>query len=102
MVHRHEGVYDGRYKLMNFYDLDEWELYDMQSDPMEMKNHFGRPAYAEITKRLSKELTNLRKQFQVPENIKQDITDVNMHYHSEEIRKRGVARKKAHEAKDRN
>ena len=102
MVHRHEGVYDGRYKLMNFYDLDEWELYDMQSDPLEMKNHFGRPAYAEITKRLSKELTNLRKQFQVPENIKQDITDVNMHYHSEEIRKRGVARKKAHEAKDRN
>ena len=23
MVHRHEGVYDGRYKLMNFADLDD-------------------------------------------------------------------------------
>ena len=36
MIHRHEGVYDGRYKLMNFYDLEEWELYDMESDPGEM------------------------------------------------------------------
>ncbi|MEM7602169.1 MAG: sulfatase, partial [Verrucomicrobiota bacterium] len=31
MVHRHEGVYDGRYKLMNFYDLEEWELYDLET-----------------------------------------------------------------------
>ena len=38
MVHRHEGVYNGRYKLMNFYDLGEWELYDLQSDPKEMVN----------------------------------------------------------------
>ncbi len=26
MVNKHEGVFDGRYKLMNFYELDEWEL----------------------------------------------------------------------------
>ena len=28
MVQRHEGVYDGRFKLIHFYDLDEWELLD--------------------------------------------------------------------------
>ena len=70
MVHRHEGVYDGRYKLMNFYDLDEWELYDMQSDPMEMKTNFLAclTAYAEIFspnvfRRKDNDSANLRKQF---------------------------------------
>ena len=99
MTHRHEGVYDGRFKLMNFYDLDEWELYDMESDPEEMQNQFGKPKYAEVTQRLKTELASLRKEFQVPENVKQALTNVNMHYHSEEIRKRGIARKKAREAK---
>jgi arylsulfatase A-like enzyme len=99
MVQRHEGVYDGRYKLMNFYDIEEWELYDLQADPKEMQNQFGKPQYAEVTQRLRAELANLRKQFQVPENIKQDLSNVDMHYHSAEIRKRGIARKKAQEAK---
>ena len=43
MAHRHEGVYDGRYKLINFYDLGEWELYDLQSDPNEMTNQYDNP-----------------------------------------------------------
>lgn len=52
MVQRHQGVHDGRYKLMHFYDIDEWELYDMKSDPQEMKNMYDHPDYTEISKRL--------------------------------------------------
>jgi len=99
MVHRHEGVYDGRHKLMNFYDLEEWELYDMQTDPHETKNQFGNPDYADVVERLRGELASLREKYDVPPNEKQDLTDVDMHYHSESIRARGIARRKQLEAK---
>lgn len=99
MVQRHEGVYDSRYKLMNFYDIDEWELYDMKSDPQEMQNQYHNPDYTEIRKRLHRELDQLRKQFDLPAIEKQDLSKVNMRYHSANIRKLGIARKKAAEAK---
>ena len=53
---------------MNFYDLGEWELYDLQADPKEMLNQYGNPEYAETVKRMHKELAALREQYQVPEN----------------------------------
>ncbi|MEM6278016.1 MAG: sulfatase [Verrucomicrobiota bacterium] len=98
MVHRHEGVYDGRHKLMNFYDLEEWELYDLETDPQEMQNQYDNADYAEIRDRLHAELARLRGIYEVPENEKQDLTNVDMHFHSDEIRKRGIARKKELEA----
>ena len=37
-----------RYKLMHFYnDIDCWELYDLQEDPMEMHNIYGQPGTEE-------------------------------------------------------
>ncbi|MAS94016.1 MAG: sulfatase [Verrucomicrobiales bacterium] len=99
MVHRHEGVYDGRYKLMNFYEIKEWELYDMQTDPHEMVNQYDNPEYADVVKRLHKELDALREKYEVPENAIQDLTNLDMHYHSDSIRARGLARKAALEAK---
>jgi len=30
-----EGAFDGRFKIIHFYDSDEWEFYDLQSDPKE-------------------------------------------------------------------
>ena len=99
MVHRHEGVYDGRYKLMNYYDIEEWELYDLQSDPTEMKNQFANKKYANVVKRLKSQLQSLRKEFKLPKNEKQDLTNLNMRYHSEELRKRAIERKRARDAK---
>lgn len=99
MVHRHEGVYDGRFKLMNFYDLGEWELYDLETDPQELQNQYGNPEYAEVREQLHEELTKLREQYEVPENEVQDLTNVDMHFHSDEIRKRGIERKKMLEEK---
>ena len=95
MVQRHEGVY---YKLMNFYDVKEWELYDLESDPKEMVNVYDDAKYADEKKRLHEELVALRVQYDVPENQLKDLTNVDMHYHSEEILKRGLERKKQREA----
>ncbi|MBN1465262.1 sulfatase [candidate division KSB1 bacterium] len=66
MVNKHEGVYDGRFKLMHFYELDEWELYDLQNDPQELRSVYGDPAYAAEVQRLTAELERLKAQYQVP------------------------------------
>ncbi|MCU0363268.1 MAG: sulfatase [Bacteroidales bacterium] len=63
-VKRHYGISTERYKLMHFYyDIDEWELYDLKTDPMEMKNLYGDPAYAAIRGDLHERLEKLRVQF---------------------------------------
>jgi arylsulfatase A-like enzyme len=66
-VRRHYGVRTQQYKLIHFYNLDEWELYDLDKDPREMRNVYGRPDYADVTKQLKTELVTLRKQYMVPE-----------------------------------
>ena len=91
MVHRHEGVYDGRYKLINFYDLEEWELYDLKVDPQEMGNRYDDPEYAGVVKEMHRRLQELRKQYEVPENVKQNLDNVDRSYHSAEQRKRAHA-----------
>lgn len=94
MVQRHEGVYDGRYKLMNFYDINEWELYDLETDPQEMKNQIEKPDYAEVAERLRTELDRLREQYEVPENQIQSMENLNMRFHSDEIFKRQMELKR--------
>jgi len=60
-VKRHYGIVTREYKLAHFYyDVDEWELYDRLKDPMEMKNVFSDPAYAEIVEELKIKLDELR------------------------------------------
>ena len=67
MVKKHEGVYDGRYKLIHFYDdIDEWELYDIQNDPLEMLNVYSKSEYASDVARLRTELERLKTELKVP------------------------------------
>jgi arylsulfatase A-like enzyme len=61
MVKRHYGVATDRYKLIHFYyDIDEWELYDLEKDPSEMKSVYNDPAYAGVQADLHKRLIELR------------------------------------------
>ncbi len=64
MVKRHYGVATERYKLMHFYyDIDEWEMYDLQTDPQEMKNIYNDPAYSDVQKMLHGKLAELRTKY---------------------------------------
>jgi arylsulfatase A-like enzyme len=64
MVKRHYGVRTDRYKLIHFYyDVDEWEMYDLHEDPDEMNSIYGDPAYSEIQAMLHKRLGELRMQY---------------------------------------
>ncbi len=58
---RHYGVRTRRYKLIHFYyDIDAWELYDLEKDPLELQNVHGDPAYAEVRGELETELRRLQ------------------------------------------
>ena len=66
-VKRHYGVRDDRYKLMHFYnDIDTWELYDLQEDPHEMNNIYGKPGTEEITKRMMEKLKQQQEKYDDP------------------------------------
>ena len=66
-VKRHYGVRTDRYKLIHFYnDIDVWELYDLQNDPMEMHNIFGQEGTEQVTADLMKELKRLQVQYDDP------------------------------------
>ena len=64
MVKRHYGVRTNRYKLIHFYyDIDEWELYDLEQDPSEMKNLYGKKEYKAVQKKMHLRLTELREKY---------------------------------------
>ncbi len=64
MVKRHYGIRTDRYKLIHFYnDIDEWELYDLQKDPKEMRNVYGETDYVEIAQLMHTKLNALQQQY---------------------------------------
>ena len=64
-VPRHYGITTDRYKLMHlYYDIDEWELFDLQNDPMEMQNVYNDPEYNIVKENLHKQLEDLRIRYQ--------------------------------------
>lgn len=68
-VRPHYGVVTDRYKLVHFYtpDLDNWELFDLQSDPHELRSIYGNPESAKIQVDLHQEVERLRKELKVPD-----------------------------------
>ena len=71
-VKRHYGVStaDG-WKLIHFYnDINEWELYNLNTDPEELHNLYGKKGYEAVTKRLMKELVKLQKQYDDQDALK--------------------------------
>lgn len=60
MVARHYGIRTARFKLIHFYQTDEWELYDLELDPDERKNIYTDTKYAATVESLKKQLAQLR------------------------------------------
>jgi arylsulfatase A-like enzyme len=71
MVARHYGIRTARYKLIRFYQFDEWEFYDLEKDPDENTNLYANAKYADIIKQMKPRLEALRKQYK-------DDTDVSV------------------------
>ncbi len=71
-VPRHEGVATTTHKLIRFLDLKDdagqpiLELYDLASDPDEMRSLAGRPEHAELQAAMLARLESLRTQYAAP------------------------------------
>lgn len=63
MVQRHYGVRTQRYKLIHYYLVKEWELFDLEKDPGERKSVYSDPNYARVVEELKAELERLRKHY---------------------------------------
>ena len=63
-VTAHYGVRTERYTLADFYPLGEWELYDNEQDPQQLRSVYGDPGYAETVVRLTAELEQLRQRYE--------------------------------------
>ena len=69
-VRKHEGVANKRYKLIRFYGQDvpngeEWEFYDLESDPSEMNNLYGTAKVESIILEMKEELGHLQRQYKL-------------------------------------
>ena len=62
---RHRGVRNDRYKLIEFYTKGEWEFYDLQTDPLEMKSEYDNPRYGKIIGEMKRELKRLMGQYRL-------------------------------------
>jgi arylsulfatase A-like enzyme len=67
MVRRHYGVRTQRYKLIYYYEIDEWELFDLENDPDELSSVYADSEYAEIVADLKARLAQMRADYRVPE-----------------------------------
>lgn len=69
-VKRHYGIATRNFKLMHFYyDVDEWELYDLKKDPSEINNVYADPAYADKVAELKQKLQTLREKYKDSDSL---------------------------------
>lgn len=62
-VQRHYGIRTDRFKLIHYYLINEWELFDLKQDPGEVTNLYSNPDHASQVKKLKVELAGLRVQY---------------------------------------
>ena len=70
MVARHYGIRGERFKLMRFYQFDEWEFYDLDQDPDERKNLYNDPKYAGEIAKLKSDLETLKTHYQDDSDVR--------------------------------
>ena len=64
-VQPHYGIRTQKYTLAHFYyNIDVWELYDLEKDPYEIHNIINDPQYATIVSNLKTQLKELMKKYE--------------------------------------
>jgi arylsulfatase A-like enzyme len=60
----HYGVRTATHKLIHFWRKKQWELFDLRSDPQELRNLHGQPGQEAVTAELQATLARLRAELQ--------------------------------------
>jgi arylsulfatase A-like enzyme len=75
-VKRHYGIRTKDYKLIHFYyDVDEWELYDLKNDPRELNNVYDIASYANVVKDLKLKLAQVREKYKDSSDLDQKFIE---------------------------
>jgi arylsulfatase A-like enzyme len=72
-VQPHYGVRTERYKLIYFNKIDQWELFDLQKDPRELRNVYNDPANAKTVETLKAEMYRLKKDLKDENQFEQKL-----------------------------
>ncbi len=75
-VKRHYGVRTQKYKLIHFYyDIDAWELYDLEEDPHELNNLIDRPELQAVRRRLTRMIRERQRECgDLPQRFTEGLT----------------------------
>ncbi len=65
-VPRHEGVRTDRYKLIHFYDSNEYNLFDLDSDPQEMHSLHAKEKNSLVLATMKDRLKEMRSKYDLP------------------------------------
>lgn len=65
-VAKHFGIRTERHKLIYYYELGEWELFDLKLDPQEIQSRYNDPASAGLVKELKTKLRKLQLEYRDP------------------------------------
>ena len=59
----HIGIREKQYKLIYFYTANEWEFYDMKTDPREQRNLIKNPKYQVEISRMKMKLVEVKNRY---------------------------------------
>ena len=75
----HYGIRTRRYKLAYWYrEIHDWELYDLEKDPNELKNVYNDPFYTDVVTSLKTELKKLRDELGITDELDQEFAEKTM------------------------
>ena len=92
MVKRHYGIRTSRYKLIHFYyDVDEWEMYDLEKDPAEMNNVYADEQYSSVRADMHGKLAAIREKYGDSDelnemHLERYLNDTSMPHYEEYVR----------------
>ncbi len=66
-VPAHDGIRGERYKLLHYYTQNEFNLFDLERDPNEMRSFHDDPEYADILATMKARYYELRKIYEIPD-----------------------------------
>ena len=88
MVAKHYGLRSPKYKIIHYYQFDEWELFDLINDPNENINLYSSQAHAPIVKEFKELILSFRKKYSDTTNINIMPEEWRKFYRGPEARKK--------------
>ncbi len=75
-VKRHFGIRTDRYKLIHFYyDIDQWEFFDLKKDTFELHNEIDNAQYQVIIKDMKERIKDLQIKYEDSDSLSRNYID---------------------------